>query len=191
MRVNRLINIFLAVTAFGSAAVVDRAALVVGKSVFTESEVENEARLTQFESGKPLDLSAAQRKQAAERLADQELLRQEMAASAFQTPSTDSNTLVQSFRRRRFSSLAQYQAALTRYGVTEGALKQRLLWETELIHFTDQRFKPFAPPSSEHTANRSETDGATAEDTVDQLMDAWLKQQRANTRIVFIAGAFQ
>ena len=60
------------------AAVIDRVAVVVGKTVFTQSEVDDEARLSELEAAKPLDLSAAQRKQAAERLVDQELLREEM-----------------------------------------------------------------------------------------------------------------
>ncbi len=63
---------------------IDRIALVVGKTVFTQSEVDDEARLSELEGGKPLDLSAAQRKEAAERLVDQQLLRDEMQVTRFQ-----------------------------------------------------------------------------------------------------------
>jgi hypothetical protein len=173
------------------AAVIDRIAVVVGKAVFTQSEVDDEARLSELEAGKPLDLSAAQRKQAAERLVDQELLREEMSATQFQAPASDADALLRSFRQRHFPSVAQYHAAVARYGVTEDAIKQRLVWEVSLLRFTDQRFKTFAEPPEAQGANR--TDGAqpAAPETVDQQMDAWLKQQRADTRIIFKQEAFQ
>lgn len=187
----RPLAILAMLAAICPAAVIDRVAVVVGKTVFTQSEVDDEARLSELEAGKPLDLSAAQRKQAAERLVDQELLREEMSATQFQAPASDADALLRSFRQRHFPSLAQYHAALARYGVTEDALKQRLAWEVSLLRFTDQRFKTFAEPTDAQGANR--TDGAqpAAADTVDQLMDAWLKQQRADTRIVFKQEAFQ
>jgi hypothetical protein len=182
----------LAVLAIVSpAAVVDRVALVVGKTVFTQSEVDDEARLSELEAGKPLDLSVPQRKQAAERLVDQELLREEMSATQFQAPAADGDALLRNFRQRHFPSLAQYHAALVRYGVTEDAIKQRLVWEVSLLRFTDQRFKTFADPSDAQAANRSASAQPATAETVDQQMDAWLKQQRADIRIVFKQEAFE
>ena len=171
--------------------VVDRVALVVGKTVFTQSEVDDETRLSEMEANKPLDLSAAQRKAAAERLVDQQLLRDEMTVNGFQMPQVDSDALLRGFRQEHFSSPALYRAALTRYGVTEDALKQHLGWQATLLQFTDQRFKPLIG-SGEQAANHVEGEGAQpATDTVDQEMETWLKQQRANTRIVFKPEAFQ
>jgi hypothetical protein len=173
----------IATTAFCYAAVVDRVALVVGKTVFTQSEVDDEARLSELESGKPLDLSAAQRKAAAERLVDQQLLRDEMKVTAFQPPANEADALLLRFRQEHFASAALYHAALAKYGVTEGTLTQHLLWEVALIRFTDQRFKPFAAAS--------QTGGQSADDTVDKEMAEWLKEQRAETRIMFKQEAFQ
>jgi hypothetical protein len=193
--------ILFAIAAAGNAvcraAVIDRVAVVVGKTVFTESEVNDEVRLSQLEAGKPLDLSAAERKAAAERLVDQELLRQEMSVTGFQTPDAADDALLRSFRQQRhFTTLAQYHAALTRYGVIEEALKQRLAWEVTLLRFTDQRFKPFAAAPDTASANRADNaqpQGAAqpAADSVDQEMASWLKQQRAQTRIVFKQEAFK
>jgi hypothetical protein len=175
-----------------SAAVVDRLALVVGKAAFTQSEVDSEARLTALESGKPLDLSAAQRKQAAERLVDQQLLRDEMQVTGFQTlAASDADALLRKFRQQHFASIPLYTAALTRYGVTEDELRQHLLWEVEVIRFTDQRFMPIAAATDGQNANRTENGAQPAEDSVDRQMAEWLKQQRADTRIVFVPGAFQ
>src|SRR6185312_9327701 len=112
----------------GFAAGVDRVALVVGKTVFTQIEVDDEARVEALESGKPLNLSGAQRKEAAERLVDQELLRQEMDVTGFQAPASSDDALLRKFRQEHFTSIPLYRAALTKYGVTEAALKKHLAW---------------------------------------------------------------
>lgn len=174
-----------------SAGVVDRTAVIVGKTVFTESEVEDEARLTAMESGKPLDLSATERKQAAQQLVDRHLLREEMTATGFKAPAVDPDALLRNFRQRHYSTAAQYRAALEHYGVGEDALKQRLIWEVTLLRFTDERFKPLGALADNQTANRSASPTQPAGDPVGQQMDAWLQQQRADTRIVFIPEAFQ
>ncbi len=177
---------------FAWADSIDRLALIVGKTAFTQSEVDDEVRLTEFEAGKPLDLSAAKRKEAAERLVDQELLREEIAATAFQTPSVDAAALLRRFRQEHYSSTAQYRAALAAYGISEELLQQHLAWEVELLQFTNQRFKAVPPAPDSQSANRS--DGSAqpaAADAADHQMDDWLKQQRAATRIIFKDEAFK
>jgi hypothetical protein len=175
-----------------SAATIDRLALIVGKTVFTQSEVDDEARLSELESGKPLDLSAARRKEAAERLVDQQLLREEMQVTAFQPPASEADALLRRFRQEHFASVPPYRAALARYGVTEDELKAHLLWEFTVLRFTEQRFRPPGAAATDNQgANRGEIGAPAAEDSVDREMDAWLKQQRAGTRIVFKPEAFQ
>jgi hypothetical protein len=173
------------------AATVDRVALVVGKTVLTQSEVDDEARLSALESGKPLDLSGPQRKDAAERLVDQQLLRDEIQVIGFEMPTTDSDAMLRQFRQSHFASVPLYRAALLRYGVTEDELKSHLLWELTAIRFTEQRFRPLEAPSADSDkANRADA-APPAGNSVDQQMEAWLKQQRAATRIVFKQEAFQ
>jgi hypothetical protein len=179
------------------ADVVDRVALIVGKVVFTQTEVDDEARLSELESVTPLDLSPARRKEAAERLVDQQLLRDELRVTGFQPPAADPEAILRRFRQQHFASVVLYRAALARYEVTEEALKQHLLWELTVISFTDRRFRPFATAADTQSANRGEAgadgkvaDGSAAQ-TTDQAMDAWLKQQRAETRVVFKPEAFR
>lgn len=188
------------------AAVVDRVAVVVGKTVFTQSEVDDEVRLNEFETGAPVDLSAAMRKEAANRLIDQQLLRNEMAATAYEPPKTDTDAAVRQFRQQHFHTMAQYRETLARYGVSEGSLKQHLAWEVTAIAFANERFKPLTVPADTQSADReadaktgalnehphdaaakARTDATANEDP----MDAWLKEQRANTRITFNPEAFR
>jgi hypothetical protein len=183
--------LLLSLLSICSAAVVDRLALVVGKAVFTQSEIDQEARLSELESGKTLDLSATQRKEAAERMVDQQLLRDEMQATLFQPPAaSEADALLARFRQEHFAPATAYRAALMRYGVSEADLKQRLLWELTVIRFTDQRFSPLAAADGQ-SPNRTEDGAQPGKDSVDREMEAWLKQQRATTRIVFKQEAFQ
>jgi hypothetical protein len=166
--------------------------VVVGKTVFTQSEVDDEVRLSELESGKPLDLSAAPRKAAAERLVDQQFLRDEMQVTGFQPGAANgAEALLRRFRQEHFTSLPLYRAALSRYGVTEEELKRHLLWELNALNFTEQRFRPMTAPTDGQSADRADNGAPAPIDGVDQEMAAWLKQQRAATRIVFKPEAFQ
>jgi hypothetical protein len=175
-----------------AAGIVDRVAVVIDKTVITESEVQDEVRLTEFLNNQPLDVSASARKAAAERLVDQTLIHNEMDAAGYTPPSaSDTDALLRNFRQQHFPTAAAYQAALKRYGITEDELKKHLAWQVAALRFTDLRFgsMPNAPAtqSSDGSADRA----AAGENSVDQQMEAWLKQARTNSKIVFKAEAFQ
>ena len=172
------------------SAVVDRVAIVIDKKVVTESEVTDELRLTEFLNNQPLELGAQARREAAERLVDQELIRRELEISGYAPPSaSEAEALLRKFRQDRFHSLAEYHAALGKYAITEAQLKAHLLWQLTAIRFTDQRFRLQLSESPSQSADRT-TDGGAA-NSVDQQMDAWLKETRGNTKIAFKPEAFQ
>jgi hypothetical protein len=190
----------------GSAAVVDRVAIVIDKKVFTESEVLDDLRLTELINDQPLDLGPAARRQAAEHLVDQELIRRELEASGYTQPAAgESDALLRKFRQDRFPSLAEYRAAMQKYGVAEDQLKQRLLWQLAALRFTDLRFRSQQPAATQPPAatqqleaSSQSADRAAAEiandaaaTSVDQQMDAWLKRARGNAKIAFKQEAFQ
>ena len=179
------------------AAVLDRVAMVVGNQVFTESEVQDEVRLTQFLNQQPLDLGPEQRRAAAERLVDQQLIRNEMQIGGNPQPSqSEADAMLRNFRQEHYRSIAQFRAALEKYGITEEQLKQHLLWQLAAVRFTDARFRPIpaptlpAPPIQTADRLRAGAD-APAGNSVDQQMDAWLKTARSQIRIDFKKEAFQ
>jgi len=186
----------LLVLAFSFAAtaqnIIDRVAVVVGNEVITESEVILEARLTAFFNRQPLDLSTAQRKAAAERLVDQQLIRGEMQIGGYpMPPETEGDGALRKYRQDNYSSIAAFRASLAKYELTEDEVKRHLLWQSAALRFTDQRFHltiPAPPPSQ--SADRLSQSGTTADGVEDQ-MDTWLKQARAGTRIQFKKEAFQ
>jgi parvulin-like peptidyl-prolyl isomerase len=184
----------LLVLAFSFAAmaqnIIDRIAVVVGSQVITESEVILEVRLTAFFNSQPLDLSTAQRKAAAERLVDQQLIRNEMQVGGYPMPTeTEGDAALRKFRQDNYSSLAAFRASLAKYELTEDEVKHHLLWQAAALRFTDQRFHLTIPPPSQ-SADRLSQSGTTTDGVEDQ-MDTWLKQTRAGIRIQFKKEAFQ
>jgi hypothetical protein len=173
--------------AWATAGIVDRVAVVVGTHVITESELLREVRITELMNGQPLDLGLEQRKAAADRLVDQQLIRNEMEIGNYPKPTPqEGDAMLRKFRQEHYSSIPQYHAALQKYGVTEDELKDHLLWELAALRFTDQRFQVITPPGGDQqTADRKKESG------VDEALDAWLKQQRSSTRIQFKKGAFE
>jgi hypothetical protein len=171
--------------------VIDRVAVVIGNEVITESEVILEARLTAFFNGQPLDLSAAQRKAAAERLVDQQLIRSEMQIGGYPMPAeTEGDAALRKYRQDNYSSVPSFRASLVKYELTEEEVKHHLLWQAAALRFTDQRFHLIISPPPSQSADRL-SQSATATDGVEDQMDTWLKQARAGTRIQFKKEAFQ
>jgi hypothetical protein len=171
--------------------VIDRVAVVVGNQVITESEVILEARLTAFLNQQPLDLSAGQRRAAAERLVDQQLIRNEMQIGGYPMPlETEGDAVLRKYRQDNYSSIPLFRAALAKYELTEDEVKHHLLWQAAALRFTDQRFHMTLPAPTSQSADRSHA-GVTSTDGVEDQMDIWLKQSRAGTRIQFKKEAFQ
>jgi parvulin-like peptidyl-prolyl isomerase len=195
----RLVTLFLLQTFVIYASVVDRVAVVVGKQVITASEVDEEVRVTEFENKEPLDLGAAKRREAAERLVDQLLIRNEMQLEGVQQPAaSEADTLLENLRRGRFSSESLLDAALRQYGVTRDLLKQHLLWQLAAVRFVDFRFRgpSAAAPQSESPPQQSAdrlgaAPGPPEAESSDAQLDAWLKDARSQTRIEFKKEAFQ
>ncbi len=176
-----------------SAAVVDRIAVIVGKDVITESEVLRDVRITQFLNGQPLDLGPQARRAAADRLVDQQLIRNEMDLGHYpEPPAAEANAMLARFQQEHYHDMAQLQAALAQYGLTEDELKRFFLWEAAVVRFTQQRFlSPVtAPPQGANEAG-GPAEKPAASPSQGQQLDTWLKEARANTHIEFKPEAFQ
>ena len=176
-----------------AAGVIDRVAVVVGNQVITESEVLLEVRLTEFFNGQPLDLGADQRKAAAERLVDQQLIRNEMQIGGYPMPvESEGDAVLRKFRQENYPGIPAFRAALENHGLTEDEVKRHLLWQAAAMRFTDLRFHmTMAAPAAEPSADRSQSADRSADTTVEDQMEVWLKEARSNTRIQFKKGAFQ
>ncbi len=199
----------------GSAEVIDRLAVTVGRQAITQSDILKEIRLSSFMNQSEPDFGSASRKRTADRLVDRALFRTEMETGKYPEPQPNEIQPQLAEIRQRFPTADTYRKALAKYGISEEDLKRYLLEQLAVLRFIEARFGPGvqilegdvrdyyserfakewenknkkpAPPFDEV---RSEIEETLRTQQVDRLMDSWLKQSREQTRIDFKAEAFQ
>jgi hypothetical protein len=196
------------------AEIIDRIAISADDQVITESQIENDVRLTAFLNGEQPDLSAAGKKKAADRLIEQALVRREMEFSRYPLPPrTDADSSLAEIKMR-YPNEAAFEQALKQYGISADELKERLWWQVTLLRFIDYRFRPGIQISdSEINAyyqqqvpkwreqnihpipslddSRAKIEEILTQQRIDQELDQWLKEARAQVNIRYRDEALQ
>jgi parvulin-like peptidyl-prolyl isomerase len=202
----RCIALLAALLAVG--AIVDRVSIVVGKHPILSSAIDRDIRVTTFLNRDRPDFSTASRRNAASRLIDQELIRDQVRDGGYPVaPKNEADELIDQLKKERFTSESQYRRALSQAGLTEDELKDRLLWQMTVLRFIDARFRPAVVISDQeiqryYTAHHDQFKGslddsrpqitdALSADRVNGLLDDWLKEQRRQTRIEYLEKNLQ
>lgn len=206
--------LFLAMLS-SEAVTVDRIAVVVGKRVIKTSDIVRDLRITQFLNRQEPDLGLPARREAAERLIDQEIIRQELSISGYAQPmGAEPGAMLQELRRDRFAgSHERMRAELTRRGISEDQLRAQLRWQLTVLKFIDQRFRAGVLVTDEDVRSYYEQHVATAGnrssgrnnfeamesgireslegERINEAFEGWLKEARERTRIEYRQGAFE
>jgi hypothetical protein len=195
--------------------IIDRIAVTVDSSVITISQVLEEVRVTAFLNGAKPDFTPASRRQTADRLIEQLLVRREMDLTRYLQP--EAGDVRDAFERvrARVASEAAYRQALAEYRLEEADIAGALLRQLALLQFIALRFRPeiqvqesdimqyyensYLPeirqkgvtPEPAFEEVRDQCERALTEQLVDQRVDKWLKEARGRSRIVYSEEAFQ
>ncbi len=182
------------------AEVIDRIAITVDRLVITESELRRQISLTAFMNGKPAEFSPKTKRDMAEKLIEQALIRNEMKLTRYPQPeSYESDESVEEIRRQ-YKGEGEYLEALKQYGLDERDLRAYLLWRLTLLRFTNSRFRAglqVAPAEIEayYKKNVEGKSGLTLEEAHPQIEEAligerlnqalysWLDEVRTRTRV--------
>jgi hypothetical protein len=196
------------------ADIIDRIAISVGNQVITESQIDEEIRLTAFLNEEQPNLDAEGRKKAAARLIEQTLVRREMEFSHYPLPAMSDAAQPLEILKARYKTDAEYQQALDSYGITEDGLKRRLWWQATFLRFIDYRFRPGVQiPDAEVQASyqqqldkwkkegvdpvpgleevRPSIERTLTDQRIDQAVDRWLVDTRTQVNIRFHDEALQ
>ncbi len=194
--------------------ILDRIAVTVDKQVITLGDIVRELRVDAFLDRKPVDLSAAAKRKAAERLVDQILILREAADSHLTLALPEDAAGMVAQAKSQFATDQQYRSALAEYRITEADLSQHLLDGLRALRFTDLRFRPQIqlseadlreyyetlatkwlaaqrPQIPSFEQSRSQIETLLTEDRVTKALDTWLEMQRATRQIQFREAAFQ
>ncbi len=195
--------------ASAGAAIIDQTSVVVGRHVILDSDIRRDIRITAFLNGERPDFSLPSRKQAASRLIDQELIREQIRTGNYPvaTEAEARKTLEQIETNRFKGQQAAFERALAEAGISEAELEDRLLWQLTVLRFIDVRFRPAVVVSDEeitqyYNAHRAQikTDENAARaqiidtitgERVNDLLDQWLRQTRAQTHIEYLEKSLQ
>lgn len=211
-----VVNIGLALSLMPAmGTILDRIAVSVGSQVITLRDVEREIRVAAFLDAVKPDMSAANKRAAAERLVDQTLIRQEMQSGHFPFPPAAEVAPELEKLRASFPTQADYQRALAEYGIAEPDAQDLLLRLAAIQEFISLRFRPgvqvtdqdiqdyfdrvVAPAArAAHPGEpvklddyRTRIEDKLAGERADQELDTWLKEARKRTQVVFHPEAFE
>ncbi len=206
----RRLTLILVLSSLAPAAIViDRIAIIAGKHVIKLSDIDRALRLTDFLNNAPLVEDAAQKRAAAERLIDQQLIRDEVAVSGYRRATdADAAAMFQQIRQSRFAgSDARMNQSLAQYGVTAAEVQDQLLWQLTALRFIDQRFRPGVLVTDQdvrtyydqHAALQKVAFDKASPDIrktlegrqIDKEFDSWLSGERKRTRLEYRDEAFR
>jgi peptidyl-prolyl cis-trans isomerase SurA len=196
------------------AEIIDRIAITVANQVITESQIEEEIRVTAFLNRDQIDLSATARKGAAARLIEQALIKREMDLSRYPLPElADTGESLESIKAM-YSSETDFQNALQSYGITADELTRRLWWQLTLLRFIDYRFRPgIQIPTADVQAyyrqqvsqwrqkgtnpiptleeSRDQIEEILTQQRIDQALDQWIKDTQSQLEIKYLDPALR
>src|SRR2546430_11811749 len=142
----RILFMLLMTSVVRAGEIVDRIVATVNNHAILQSDWEDALHYEAFIAGhSPEQLTFDDRTAALDRLIDQELLRQQIRSSDFQHASDqDIAARTQEIRRQYpgAESDSGWHAALSRYGVTEKELKNRVALQLDLLRLVDARLRP-------------------------------------------------
>jgi hypothetical protein len=197
------------------AVVLDRIAVIAGTHVIKLSDIDQDIRLTDFLNRVPLNLSPAARREAAERLITQQIIRDDIVSGGYRRPpESEAVQLEADLNRDRYDGSEQrLRDVLKLYGLTEPELREQLLWQITVLQFIDQRFRGGVvvtdddvrgyydqhiadlrrqyPKDSSFEALAPRIRTTLEGQRVNQGLNEWLDQTRKSERVEFKQGAFE
>ncbi len=215
IRTTLIASAVLLIATVAPAEIIDQVAVTVDNQVITSSEICDEIRVTAFLNGEKPDFSPANRRQTAGRLLDRLLIGREMELTHFPQPGREKVDQLLKQIVARFGTPAEYQRALSEYGLKQSDVVNALLRQASVLEFIDMRFRPevqvreedalqyyenvFLPearrrgvtPEPSFEDVRDQCEQAVAGQLVDKRVDAWLAEARGRSRILYEEDAFQ
>lgn len=210
-----LISIFGLSALLSGGVVLDRIALIAGTHVIKLTDIDRDMRLTDFLNRTPLKLSVSAKREAAERLITQQIIRDEIVSGGYRRPAeSEAVQLETELRRDRFGGSEQrLREALQRYGLTEGELHEQLLWQITVLQFINERFRGGVvvtdeeardfydehyvelrqkyPKDNSLEALEPKIRDMLEGERINQAFNEWLDQARKSYQVEYKQGAFE
>jgi hypothetical protein len=196
------------------AEIIDRLAIAVGNQVITELQIDEELRVTALLDHKPIVRSLEERRDAADRLVEQLLIKLEMDLSRYPLPASgDVDKYLQQIMESS-GGAGEFGASLLKFNLTTETMRRHLEFQLMELRFIDYRFRPDAavsdndveaayrrqvaawkqshsgpPPNFE--VSREPLRAMLAEEHTDAALNTWLGESRKRVNIIYFDKALE
>jgi hypothetical protein len=203
----RVAALGLMISVVASAVIIDRIAIVVGKWIIKDSDIERDVRATSFLNNQPLNVNTTARKESASRLIDQLFIRHEIFIGDYPTAlPEEADRQIEQLKKQKFRTEAAYEQALKRYGLSDAELRTQFQLHLTVLRFIDARFRPAVLVTDDevdkyyrdHRAALSrDYPGKSLDELRDPIRDilsgervnklffSWLDEQRKSSKITY------
>lgn len=211
----RVIAAFVCLLVAANAEIIDRIAITVGNQVITQLQIDEELRVTALLNHETQVVrSLENRRDAADRLVEQLLIRFEMQLSRYELPdSSDVDKYYQQIEEVN-GGAAEFEKLLRSFNLTPTVLRSHLELQLTELKFIDVRFRPDAnvsdadiaaayqvkvsawkqthsvPPPTLDTS-RETLRAMLVEDRTDAALNTWLAETRKRVRLIYLDKALQ
>jgi len=197
------------------AEVIDRLAITVGNQVITQLQIDEELRVTAMLNHQPtVGRDLENRRDAADRLVEQLLIKLEMQLSRYALPNTTEVDTYYEQIEEANGGATEFAKTLHAFNLTPEVLRSHLELQLTELKFIDVRFRPDAnvsdadieaayqskistwkqthtgtPPSLE--ASRESLRAMLVEDRTDNALNTWLAESRKRVRLIYLDKTLQ
>lgn len=191
------------------AEVVDRIAITIDYQVITESQIDEELRVAALLNHSALLRVPAARRDAADRLIQQLLIKREMALSHFAEPDPAELGTYLAGVKKEIAETDGLPEALRRYDLNETTLRDHLVSQLTTLRYVEFRFRPEVSVTEaavqtyvRRNSNPGTNPGTPAKtpdeirklilaERTDAALDGWLEEARKRFNIVYLDKALQ
>jgi len=193
--------------------VLDRLALSVGGEIITEQQVLLHLSIAALLNGESVKETPSVKRQTAQKLIELSLIRIEMQNNRYPLPTeVQVQAALAAIKKQRFNGDEKtYLLALEKQKVNEAELKDSLKWQLATLSFIEFRFRPgvqipeeeirdyfqFDYPKEFAGRNKQTYNQARPEilelltqQRIDNLLDRWLNQTEATTKVRWVDSVF-
>jgi hypothetical protein len=204
----RLFSLLLCLWLPARAEIIDRLAIAVGYQTITQLQIDEELRVTAMLNHLPVTRSLEERRDAADRLVEQLLIKLEMDLSHYPLPAgADVDKYLQQIVESS-GGASEFDKTLVSFNLTVETLRRHLELQLTELRFIDFRFRPESvvsdgdveaayqrqattwkqthtgqPPSFD--ASRAPLRAMLAEEHTDAALNTWLAESRKRVSIIY------
>jgi hypothetical protein len=193
--------VLLAFTFVLKGEIIDRIAIAIGNRTITELQIDEELRVTALLNHRPLVRDQKARRDAADRLIQQFLIRGEMRVSRYPDPQPAEIAAYKDQVAKNCGGMTELDRQITQYGLDRDTFMRHLEAQLAILRFVEIRFSQEVSLSDADVQafmrdqptrmDKKSARQQLVEARTDEALSAWLEEARKQFDIVYLDKELQ